>query len=70
MGVILAVYKPQFPPILPTPENVWETVLKTQSELALAVPVFVQEWARDPAKVAHLATMRGVVCKLLLTSSG
>lgn len=42
MGIILAVYKPQSPPVLPTPENLWEGVINTKSDIVLAVPVFIQ----------------------------
>lgn len=41
-GLVLAVYRPASPPLIPTPDNFWDAIVRTRSELIACAPVFVQ----------------------------
>ena len=42
MGMTLAVFKPQSPPVIPNPGNVLEGLAATKAEIALMVPMFIE----------------------------
>ncbi|KAI0755845.1 acetyl-CoA synthetase-like protein [Fomes fomentarius] len=60
-GLIIAVFKPASPPTVPTPEAVWSGIVATNADFSWSVPSFVEEWARDPEKVAFMKNMHGVM---------
>ncbi|KAH6912217.1 hypothetical protein BKA70DRAFT_1535515 [Coprinopsis sp. MPI-PUGE-AT-0042] len=60
-GIVLSVFEPATPAIFPTPENHFEAMAITQSDLVLAVPSMIEPWSRDPSKVRYLQGMIGVV---------
>lgn len=41
-GAILATFRPQFPPIVPSPDKVFEDVVATQTDISLSVPTFLE----------------------------
>ncbi|KAI9058948.1 acetyl-CoA synthetase-like protein [Trametes sanguinea] len=60
-GFVIGAFKPAFPPIFPTPDTVWEAVVKTKSDFTWSVPSFIEEWARDPEKVTVMKRMSGLL---------
>ncbi|KAI9064759.1 acetyl-CoA synthetase-like protein [Trametes sanguinea] len=60
-GYIIAAFKPTRPPILPTPDAVWQGAVATKCDFFFTVPSNIEEWSRHPDKVAVLQRMRGVV---------
>ncbi|KAJ8092337.1 putative NRPS-like protein biosynthetic cluster [Marasmius tenuissimus] len=60
-GVVLAVFEPKFPATFPTPENLFEASRATSSDVIIAVPSFIEAWARRPEYVEWLAGCSGVV---------
>ncbi|KAI0364205.1 acetyl-CoA synthetase-like protein [Pilatotrama ljubarskyi] len=60
-GYVIATFKPETPPIFPTPDRVWQGILKTKADYSFSVPSFIEEWARDPEKVMVLKHMRGLI---------
>lgn len=45
VGVVMAVFKPTFPAVLPNPKNVLEGMIVTQCSIGAAAPTFLE--ARD-----------------------
>ena len=41
-GLILAVFKPAYPPTVPTPEAVWDGFLATDIDYSFTVPSFIE----------------------------
>ncbi|CAL1709823.1 unnamed protein product [Somion occarium] len=60
-GATVSMLKPQAPALVATPDNVFECSFKTRNDLVVAVPSFVEDWVRDPEKVAFLKTMKGIM---------
>ncbi|KAH9943386.1 acetyl-CoA synthetase-like protein [Epithele typhae] len=60
-GAILTVFPPVTPPIFPTPDNVFEATMKTDSEYVMTAPLFIESWARDQEKVAYMTKMKAVM---------
>ncbi|OSC98632.1 acetyl-CoA synthetase-like protein [Trametes coccinea BRFM310] len=60
-GYVIAAFKPASPPTFPTPDAVWQGIVATGSDFTWTVPSFIEEWARDPEKIAHMKRMRGVM---------
>ncbi|KII90166.1 hypothetical protein PLICRDRAFT_40364 [Plicaturopsis crispa FD-325 SS-3] len=60
-GLILGILPPARPPIIPTPDVVFEGIVKTRSTLIFGVAVHIEIWSRDPAKVEHLKSLRAVM---------
>ncbi|SRR6266702_311732 len=42
VGVVVAVFKPAFPAVLPNPQNVLEGMIATQCSIAAAAPTFLE----------------------------
>ncbi|PBK64722.1 acetyl-CoA synthetase-like protein [Armillaria solidipes] len=53
-GVTIAVFPPENPPIVPTPERVMEGIIATKCTIVFCVPHFYEAWAHDPAAVEAL----------------
>ncbi|TBU32715.1 acetyl-CoA synthetase-like protein [Dichomitus squalens] len=60
-GMLLGVFPPTSPPTFPTPENVFDGIVKTSSEYIMTAPAMIEMWAREPAKVEHMKTMKGLI---------
>ncbi|KAG7091962.1 hypothetical protein E1B28_008351 [Marasmius oreades] len=60
-GLVISTFEPKFPPIPPTPENVYEVARATSTDVILCVPSFVEAWACHPEYVQWLASRSGIV---------
>ncbi|KAI0740483.1 hypothetical protein C8Q76DRAFT_790931 [Earliella scabrosa] len=59
-GIIIGVFPPSRPLVLPSSENVFAGAIATRADYIVTVPPFVEEWARDPEKVTHMKRTKGV----------
>ncbi|KAK0465824.1 NRPS-like enzyme [Armillaria novae-zelandiae] len=53
-GMTIAVFPPENPPIVPTPERVMDGIIATNCTIVFCVPHFYEAWAHDPAAVEAL----------------
>ncbi|OSD01062.1 acetyl-CoA synthetase-like protein [Trametes coccinea BRFM310] len=60
-GYVVAAFKPAHPPKFPTPDAVWHESIATKCDFFFTVPSNIEEWARDPEKVALMRQVRGFV---------
>ncbi|TFK82377.1 acetyl-CoA synthetase-like protein [Polyporus arcularius HHB13444] len=60
-GMTLTTFPPSSPPIFPTPENVFDGVVKTSSEYVMTAPAFLESWSRDPEKVSYMKRMKAII---------
>ncbi|KAJ2919461.1 hypothetical protein MD484_g949, partial [Candolleomyces efflorescens] len=60
-GVILSNFAPKSPPHIPTPEIMYESIVRTGSRLVFCVPTFLEEWALDEAKVEFMKTLDAIM---------
>ncbi|VDB85562.1 unnamed protein product [Peniophora sp. CBMAI 1063] len=60
-GVILALFRPASPPVFPTSGVFLEDVNITQSDIAVTVPAFIEEWAREPENLPALQRLK-LIC--------
>ncbi|KAJ7119146.1 hypothetical protein C8R44DRAFT_737971 [Mycena epipterygia] len=59
MGLIIAVFRPTTPPILPTPENALNALIVTKPDLVLSTPASIETWSDDPL---GLKMMQSIKC--------
>ncbi|KAI0050783.1 acetyl-CoA synthetase-like protein [Auriscalpium vulgare] len=60
-GLILAVFQPSSPPILPTPDRYLKEAVYTKSSYTWSVPSIIEEWSRDPTSVTTLKSFRALI---------
>ncbi|KAI0370655.1 acetyl-CoA synthetase-like protein [Pilatotrama ljubarskyi] len=60
-GLVLATFKPMTPPIVPSPDVVWDGIVATKADYTWGVPSFVEHWVKDPKKVEIMKRMRGLM---------
>ena len=60
-GLVLAMYKPSIPAVVPTPESYIAAAAATNVEVLACAPMFLEAWSRVPENVEHLKKMRGIV---------
>ncbi|KAI0249337.1 acetyl-CoA synthetase-like protein [Lactifluus subvellereus] len=60
-GVVMAVFKPAFPAVLPNPQNVLEGMMATNCSIGAAAPTFLEAWSRSPAAVDYLKTTKAMM---------
>ena len=48
-GVVMAVFKPAFPAVLPNPQNVLEGMIITNCSIGAAAPTFLEVCGHSPA---------------------
>ncbi|PSS37935.1 hypothetical protein PHLCEN_2v227 [Hermanssonia centrifuga] len=59
-GLIMATFNPSLN-TPPTPALVFEEARITKCELICTIPVFIEYWAKDRAKIDHMKTLKGVI---------
>ncbi|THV08177.1 acetyl-CoA synthetase-like protein [Dendrothele bispora CBS 962.96] len=59
-GIIYAVFPPQIPPVVPSPQNVFEGATRTGAEYVLSVPSMIEAWSRTPVHVNWLISRTAV----------
>ncbi|KZV70689.1 acetyl-CoA synthetase-like protein [Peniophora sp. CONT] len=60
-GCIFALYEPTVPPTLPTPDNFYAAWTACNCDIVFCIPVFIEAWARDPAKISALSALDCIV---------
>ncbi|KAJ7730355.1 hypothetical protein DFH07DRAFT_969173 [Mycena maculata] len=60
-GLTISVLPPTSPPIVPTPDRVFDGAIATKSSLLFCVPAFLESWAREPHRLAALKSFRTVI---------
>ncbi|KAI0830379.1 acetyl-CoA synthetase-like protein [Trametes gibbosa] len=55
VGGVWGVFKPQTPPVVPTPEAVLDSIMDTRCEILYIA------WARHPEKMERLKTLRAII---------
>ncbi|KAI9056494.1 acetyl-CoA synthetase-like protein [Trametes sanguinea] len=60
-GYVVAAFKPARPPTFPTPDAVWQGSVATKCDIIFTVPSNIEEWSRDPEKVAYMRRIRGLL---------
>ncbi|KAK0447907.1 uncharacterized protein EV420DRAFT_1713021 [Desarmillaria tabescens] len=60
-GLVVGVFEPKSPAILPTPDKLFASAKATSSDLIFCVPSFVEAWSRCPEYVEWLASRSGVL---------
>ncbi|KAK7461264.1 hypothetical protein VKT23_008439 [Stygiomarasmius scandens] len=50
-GLIMGVFPPQSPPMLPTSENFLRGIVETKADIIMCVPSFIEAWFQDPASI-------------------
>ncbi|KAL1943361.1 hypothetical protein VTO73DRAFT_4436 [Trametes versicolor] len=61
VGVVWTVFEPKTPPIMPTPEVILDSVVATRTEVEYIVPAIIETWAKDPANMERMKTLRAVI---------
>ncbi|RDX49617.1 acetyl-CoA synthetase-like protein [Lentinus brumalis] len=61
VGVVWSMFKPCTPPVYPTPELFLDSLVATRSEIVYCVPAFIESWARDPANMPRIKTLRAMI---------
>ncbi|KAJ6500294.1 hypothetical protein DFH09DRAFT_944969 [Mycena vulgaris] len=60
-GMTIAVFPPTSPPVVPTPERVFDDAVATHSTILYCVPSFLEVWAREPAYLTALKQFKSVI---------
>ncbi|KAI0718411.1 acetyl-CoA synthetase-like protein [Cerioporus squamosus] len=60
-GVVINVFRPSSPPIVPTPDTLLNAAIASKSEFLVCVPTFIEAWARDPANIPALKSFRNIM---------
>ena len=62
VGLVIAVFRPAFPAVLPNPQNVFENVVLTNCSIGVAVPTFLEVmWTVSRLLVSHSGLYEGLV---------
>ncbi|KAF9056711.1 hypothetical protein BDP27DRAFT_1345078, partial [Rhodocollybia butyracea] len=59
-GMTLVTFPPSSPPLIPTPENIFNAAVTTKSTMICTVPSVLEEWAKDPRKIEVLKVFKRV----------
>ncbi|THH09230.1 hypothetical protein EW145_g2182 [Phellinidium pouzarii] len=60
-GLVVSVFKPQSPAVVPNPVNVIENAIALNFDYAFVTPTFVETWSHDSNYVKALAKTKGVI---------
>ena len=76
VGLVMAVFRPAFPAVLPNPQNVFERMVITNCSIGVVVPTFLEVmWTVSRFLVSHSRLYEGLVsqprfCKLSQDNEG
>ncbi|KAH9915952.1 acetyl-CoA synthetase-like protein [Epithele typhae] len=60
-GFTTVMFRPTSPPIMPTPDGVMNTLVKTKCRGLAVVPAFIEAWSRDPKTLPTLQELDFVI---------
>ncbi|KAF9451607.1 acetyl-CoA synthetase-like protein [Macrolepiota fuliginosa MF-IS2] len=60
-GVIISNFAPRDPPVMATPENLFNSAVACQSRLILCVPTFLEEWSHSQEKLIELQKFKAIM---------
>ncbi|KAJ7648072.1 hypothetical protein FB45DRAFT_1052438 [Roridomyces roridus] len=60
-GMSIAAFSPAAPPVVLSPDKVFEEAIATKSTLMVCPPSFLEIWAKDPTRVFALKTFVSVI---------
>ncbi|KAG8930870.1 hypothetical protein FRC02_003563 [Tulasnella sp. 418] len=60
-GMQIGVFKPSFPPTIPTPQKVFDGIISSGATRAFVVPMFAEAWSKDTGAIEVLKKLRGVI---------
>jgi acyl-CoA synthetase (AMP-forming)/AMP-acid ligase II len=60
-GLQFSVFEPRFPAVVPTAESALEAAMKTDCDIMLSPPTFIETWSRNEDAKKWLASKTGVV---------
>ncbi|KAJ6545363.1 hypothetical protein B0H19DRAFT_1266811 [Mycena capillaripes] len=60
-GMAMSAFSPSVPPKAPTPDNVFEAAIGTNSTFLICTPSFLESWACEPARVAVMKKFLTVI---------
>jgi len=60
-GIIISGFQPLSPPVVPDPDNVWKSMIVTESTYSFILQPFLGIWSKDFDKVKALAKLEGVM---------
>ncbi|KAF8635353.1 hypothetical protein AX17_003937, partial [Amanita inopinata Kibby_2008] len=60
-GVVISGFQPQYPPRLPSADNVFAASVATESDYIIVATSFLEAWGKKPEYVKWLATRGGII---------
>ncbi|KAF8968163.1 hypothetical protein BDZ97DRAFT_1655638 [Flammula alnicola] len=60
-GLIISAFEPKCPAQIPTPDNLFQAAVATNSDIIFCVPAIIEAWSRNPDYVKWLASRGGVL---------
>ncbi|EPQ58591.1 acetyl-CoA synthetase-like protein, partial [Gloeophyllum trabeum ATCC 11539] len=60
-GLIMSAFAPADPPIVPSPDRVFEDAIGTGSNFVFCVPAFVEYWSRDPSRIQKMKELSSII---------
>ncbi|KAA1471161.1 acetyl-CoA synthetase-like protein [Dentipellis sp. KUC8613] len=60
-GIVLACYRPSLPPVVPTAENLLESIVSLRCDVGLCVPLYVEIWACNHHNVSILKNLKALI---------
>ncbi|TFY81856.1 hypothetical protein EWM64_g2159 [Hericium alpestre] len=60
-GITLVCFKPSVPPIIPTAENILESIVATKYAVLFTVPSWIEAWAQNSRNLSILRDMEAVI---------
>ncbi|KAF9471438.1 acetyl-CoA synthetase-like protein [Pholiota conissans] len=60
-GLVVSAFEPKSPAQIPTPENLFQGAVGTESDIIFCVPAIIEAWSRNPEYIKWLATRVGVL---------
>ncbi|KAJ7058659.1 hypothetical protein C8F01DRAFT_1302507, partial [Mycena amicta] len=60
-GMILSSFSPAVPPGPPNPDRIFDGAVQTNATIVICPPSFLEHWAQDPLRVAHMKNFVSVI---------